>query len=128
MSTAIAELSIEVKGARSPMKFAIHKPRWIKRMNAWGCRVTFSRPFEISTMIYGENSTQALVLALKFCFGVSLQFAALQTKEIGFVRRVWTRTRHSGVAHAARHRPVSLLVRTLTTPAISHDTFTNGEL
>ena len=83
MSTAIAELSIEVKGARSPMKFAIHKPRWIKRMNAWGCRVTFSRPFEISTMIYGENSTQALVLALKFA-SVSLYSSRLyKQKKLG---------------------------------------------
>lgn len=83
MSTAIAELRIDVKGARSPMKFAIHKPRWIKRMNAWGCRVTFGRPFEISTMIYGVDSTQALVLALKFA-SVSLYSSKLyKQKKLG---------------------------------------------
>jgi hypothetical protein len=83
VSTAIAELKIDVKGARAPMRFAIYKPRWIKRMNAWGCRITFGKPFDTSMMSYGEDSTQALVHALKTA-SVSLYSSRLyKQKKLG---------------------------------------------
>ena len=65
MPGAIAELKIDVKGARAPMRLAIYKPRWVKRMRAWGCRYSFSRPLGRSQVIYGVDSMQALTLALK---------------------------------------------------------------
>ena len=83
MPTPIAELNIDVKGQRAPMKFAIYKPRWVKRMNAWGCRVTLSRPFDISSMTYGENSTQALILALKLASVTLYSSRLYKQKKLG---------------------------------------------
>jgi hypothetical protein len=83
VSTAIAQLKIDVKGARAPMKFAIYKPRWVKRMNAWGCRISLSKPLDISMVIYGVNSTQALVLALKIASANLYSSRLYKQKKLG---------------------------------------------
>lgn len=83
MPVPIAELNINVKGQRAPLKFAIYKPRWVRRMNAWGCRVSLSRPFDISSMTYGVDSTQALVLALKFASVTLYSSRLFKQKKLG---------------------------------------------
>ena len=61
----IAEAQFDIRGSVKTMRLRFFKPTFNLEMNAWGCEYVYDEPFDIARRIYGENSLQALTLALK---------------------------------------------------------------
>lgn len=79
----LAEAIFDISGRAGGMTVKVHKPTWSPEKKAWGCQIEIGSPIDISRIIYGENSLQALVLALRglsaYLYGSDLY----GTKKIG---------------------------------------------
>jgi hypothetical protein len=60
----IVEAEFDIIDGRK-MAFALFKPRLESDRRTWGCKFEFSEPLDVERTTFGENSLQALVLALK---------------------------------------------------------------
>ena len=83
MAELIADMLLDVTGSKKPMRLAIYSPRWVKRRNAWACRFTIGSPLKVSQTIFGENSVQALLLALKTASSYLYGSRLYKEKKIG---------------------------------------------
>src|SRR5882724_5527810 len=61
----VAAATLEIADSPKSMKVTLYKPIWSNENNAWGCQFEVTAPLNVSRIIYGVDSIQALVLALK---------------------------------------------------------------
>lgn len=80
--TAIVEAEFDLRGG-GKMTFALFKPRFDKKKRAWGCGFMFSAPLDTQRMVFGENSLQSLVLALKVAATSLYASEMYKNKQIG---------------------------------------------
>ena len=63
--TLIAELSLDLLGARDKVTVRLFAPEKLEDGPGWRCRFEIGNPIDYGRYIYGESSLQALILALK---------------------------------------------------------------
>jgi hypothetical protein len=78
----IARAEFDVKGYDN-MILVIYKPYLDSARRTWGCRFKFTAPLDTEHTIFGENSLQSLILALKIAATTLYASDLYKNKKIG---------------------------------------------
>jgi Domain of unknown function (DUF6968) len=78
----VAQAKFNIVEAKD-MTLTFFKPTFRKNKNAWGCEFEFNAPLNVGNTIFGENSLQAFVLALKVASAILYGSELYKEKKIG---------------------------------------------